>query len=510
MTRAAPHRLTLWAMLAFGLLWLATVHADLGDLAGDSAKYVALARALVTGHGYRSIYLVGSPLHGEVPPLFPLALAPIVAIVGLNAWWLHLWMVILAIVALALVRQCLRLRTDDTTALLATLLTGSSVIWWDGVSRIMSDVPFVGVVALACVWLERYRQTTTVTRSVWCVAFVGVMAAFLTRTVGVLLVSAAALTLLRTGRVAQRSSDWRRRTIALVMWWLVVCGAWWAYVTYAGRHTNGPFYLTQWQLAQPMGPVAAPLDAVTFWQRIVWNVRYYAAEAARIVCPPHEHVSPWPEVTAWLFLGVAIVGARRLWHSAEAVEWCFLLLYGGAVLLWSYRDSRFLLPLVPWLWLSFLTGLRRLLRLNIYAIIVVGLVVFQSVAMGGEMRRHLADTLLGAHQRAFIAANRWFAGHTPADSVILSSKPSVTWWYSGRQAMPYPPIPSGASAAEVRAALRSQPAEYLLLDAFAANVNRVIVPALVGETRDLRLAAVFGETLILQRVRRSPTAPSRP
>ncbi len=189
---AVSERVAWWVIAALGLLWLATVQGDLGDLTGDSAKYVALARSLLDGHGYRAIYLPGSPPFREAPFLFPCLLLPVVAVAGLNTWWLHVWMVVLSMVALGWLWRCLRRRADGVTALLALVLTGASPLWWDGVARIMSDVPFVGCVALACWCVERYRAAPAVTRSLWCSTLIALVAACYLRTVGAVVGIAAA------------------------------------------------------------------------------------------------------------------------------------------------------------------------------------------------------------------------------------------------------------------------------------------------------------------------------
>ena len=499
-----------WVISALGLLWLATVQGDLGDLTGDSAKYVALARALLDGRGYRAIWLVGSPPFREAPPLFSCLLLPVVAVADLNAWWLHCWMVLLSTVALGWLWRCLRRSADDVTALLALVLTGSSPLWWDGVSRIMSDVPFVGVAALACWCVDRYRRAPTVKRGVWWAALASLVAAVYLRTVGVVVGIAAALVWLRDGWTQRRSASWWRMTLALLAVWVVACGVWAAYLCGGGLAGWSPL-----GLADPPGPYASPASVGALWLRALLNLRYYAAEAALVLCPVHERFSPWPEATAWCLLGIAAVGGWRRWQQRRAVGWFFVLLYCGVLLSWSYRDNRLLLPLAPWLWLAFLSGLQVLTRSEApprprrsYLVVVLVLALLQSVALGAQVRRAMHGTTLGKRQQQFIDANRWLASHASPSSLILSSKPSVTWWYSRRVAVDYPPLSVEDGPAVVRRRLLARGAEYLLLDAFSPSVNRVVVPALARYPQDLRLVAAFGETLILQW--RHPTSEPRP
>ena len=494
--------LTVGAVAGLAALWLFTLQNDLGDLTGDSAKYVALARALLDGRGYHAIFLPGSPPFREAPWLFPLLLMPVVDVFGLSAWWLHLWMVILSTVAFVLLWRCLRLRADETTAFLALLLTGTSVIWWDGVSRIMSDVPFVGAVALGCWCVDRYRRASTVTRGVWWMTLASLVAAIYLRTVGVVLGVAAALSLCWDGWSQRRSASWWRATFGLLILWGIAAGAWAWYL--CGGGLAG---LTHLRLADPLGAYAAPATIASLFARALLNLRYYAAETALVLCPVHERISAWPEVTAWCFLGIAAVGGWRRWRQQRAVEWLFVVLYCASLLLWSYRDTRLLLPLVPWLWLSFLSGWQVLTRSEegtvssprrSYMMIVTVLAFMQSFTLGAQVRRTISRTALGQRQLQFIEANRWFAAHARPSSIILSSKPSVTWWYSRRLAVDYPPLAPEDGPDVVRQRLLACGAEFLLLDAFSPSVNQVVVPALARHPEDVRLAAIFGETLILQ------------
>lgn len=490
-------------LAGFALLWLVTVQADLGDLAGDSAAYIALARALVTGQGYHSLYLAGHPLHTLYPFLFPCVLAPVVAVAGLNAWWLHVWMVLLAVLALVLVWRRLRERAGATTALLVIVLTGSGLLWWDGVSRIMSDVLFTGLIASVCGYVEQYRRSPAASPRDWWPVFLGLTVVFYLRTVGAALGLAALWVLARDGR--HRPLGWRRRTLGLGASWALACLAWFAYT---GWSEGGASYLMQWRFAEPMGAFAAAVHPSSLVARCALHLLYYTAEIARLAFPPHEWISAQPALTAWLIWPVLLSGWRRQRHDRPVLEETFALLYAAVLLLWPYCDGRLLLPLVPWLWWYLLAGLRALLpdgaarRLRAYAVCVAALLILHGVTMGWRVRQHLLGNLLSADQRQYIEANRWLGAHAPPGSIVMSSKPSVTWWYSRRAAVAYPPVHAGESPEAVRAAVAARGAAYLLVDGFSAAVNTVVVPALLADPAGLRLAAAFGRSAILRRMDR--------
>ena len=70
------------------------------EIINDSGAYLSLAQSLVSGEGYRDIFLDGSPAHTKYPPVFPLLLAPLVYLFGLNFWVIRLLSVGLGVLAL--------------------------------------------------------------------------------------------------------------------------------------------------------------------------------------------------------------------------------------------------------------------------------------------------------------------------------------------------------------------------------------------------------------------------
>src|SRR5687768_5739969 len=52
---------------------------------GDNGAYLALARSLLSGQGYREIYDPAMPLHTQYPPLFPMMVAGLL-LLGFQPW----------------------------------------------------------------------------------------------------------------------------------------------------------------------------------------------------------------------------------------------------------------------------------------------------------------------------------------------------------------------------------------------------------------------------------------
>lgn len=132
----------------------------------DFSLYVHQAKALVKGDVGRLIAdtrfaLENSVSHTWSPVVypwgFPILLAPVYALFGLN--WVALKAVIVACYCGVLVafHHLLRSRSGTLVAAVATLFLASSRTFWYWAESVTSDIPSLAFVLLAFVWMERTR-----------------------------------------------------------------------------------------------------------------------------------------------------------------------------------------------------------------------------------------------------------------------------------------------------------------------------------------------------------------
>ncbi len=180
----------------------------------DAALYLVHARNIVEGLPYASTGYLVNPTHFHspptYPPLFPLMLAPIYAVAGLN---LHaMKMLVVAMTALAtgalylLARRTLPIGLSLTAA---WLFAFSPTVGWLK-DDLVSDIPFLAIILL-CLWLaEKAQDTPGRTDAGWTRgAMVGLLcsAAVATRSVGIVLVPALLISdFLRVRRVSRYSA----------------------------------------------------------------------------------------------------------------------------------------------------------------------------------------------------------------------------------------------------------------------------------------------------------------
>ncbi len=190
-------------------------------------------------------------------------------------------------------------------------------------------------------------------------------------------------------------------------------------------------------------------------------------------------------------------------------------MYGGLLLLWTWRAERFLIPLVPILIPALLAGLsipigRRWPRAATGVIAVAAVLL----VAGGAARA--AGTIAGAfgcrdwedvppegcvmpEQAEYFAAVHYIRENVPPGSVVLASKPGALWYYSGHLTISYPEA-SARAADSWLPYLREKGTRWILLGALGGGEPGRYARRLEDNCRGLRLERRFGETTYLFRL----------
>ena len=321
----------------------------------DSGVYIALAESLASGQGYRDVFLVDRPLHVQYPPLFPVLLAPVVGLRGLDIAAMKLVMTVAALVALVLVAALLRRLAGDRTAALVVLATGASPALVYYTQSVMTEVPYLLVSLLAVLWIERCARTGwTVGRGA---VAVGLLAAvYLVRIVGVALLAATILYLLLDGGGPRRSriphccrAGGLRGDSAVAL----------APVSSLASGGSGIPYVRYY--AWSLEPVVSVPSGMSGLSVLVGKVRValsaYGAHTGRVFfywLP----VSTIGDMCALLATAIGVVGfADSVVRRRTLVEY-YVLFYVCALLVFpGSRQQRYMVPLIPFLWFYFLVGL---------------------------------------------------------------------------------------------------------------------------------------------------------
>jgi hypothetical protein len=185
-------------VLAIGAFYLLTIRQghDWGD---DFSLYIQHAKNIAEGVSYKfTNYLHFAPYVGPeaYPPIFPLFLAPIYKLFGLNLTAMKVGVIVTFLTALLIFIQIIK--TDLSQGLQVALITviGLNPYFWDLKDQIMSDIPFM-VPSYLSIYLvyKAYQSDATGLNKLLFGLAIGVILylSYGTRSVGLVLVASFAL-----------------------------------------------------------------------------------------------------------------------------------------------------------------------------------------------------------------------------------------------------------------------------------------------------------------------------
>jgi hypothetical protein len=325
--------------LLIGMFFVATIRAghDWGD---DFSQYIRHAQNLARGEPYAEtgyIYNPQNPVVGPrlYPPGFPVLLAPIVGMFGLDLRPMKLLIVGFFVGSLVVMVALFRtvLPTPYVTALV--LIVGLNPFFWELKDHVLSDVPFLffGLLSLHLFTKADAPDASRSRRATLAVlAGVTSYAAYATRTLALTLIPCfVAYDLIRYRKITMNA------TLATVV----------AVALAGAQHLvwiNDASYFDQ--VSKPIAAARQNVPAYLQALADLWE-NGHSSNARKI---------------AFLAAGaLAAVGCLTSFGAGVSVVHLFPPLYLAPVILWpSYQGMRLLIPIVPFYFCYCLLGVRRM------------------------------------------------------------------------------------------------------------------------------------------------------
>lgn len=448
---------------AICVVYLATLIPDQG-WGGDFAQYVHQAINIVEGKdmadtGY--IYSRYDPSLGPrtYPPGFPLILAPVYALFGLDMYALQVEIILLQLLALVIIYLIYRREVSPPTALILLLMMGLSPYLISFKRAIMSDVPFMLASLSFVLWVEYvYREK----RFGWWYILVAILLAFvsyLIRTVGFVVVGAL---------VASDLIKWRKLTP--FTFWTVVGSV---LMVGAGRLLLGggeESYLDQFANYSPL---------------IVWqNIPHYLLHSIRgFWAGPSLTAGGYIFPILWLMaIPLIIYGFIHRSRRSTLFMELFMVFHLGIILIWpTPQELRFLYPILPlfllYAGIGFEAGLAQLKqrigeRLAYIAatVFAVGLVTIYAVRTSEVVA---AEALMtdGPYTATAASLFQFVTEQTDSEAILVFHKPRTLSLYTQRAASTFPIEETVPVAA---AYLLEIKADYLIVKEGQANPDETL------------------------------------
>jgi hypothetical protein len=411
----------------------------------DSAQYMRHAENIAEGNDYADTgYIQNADRQMDpvyYPPGYPLVLAPVVAVWGSGRAPVAVLQAVFLVTAVWMFAAVYWRELSPALVVGLTLLLGLNPYLWEMVNKGYSDLLFLSVVAFAVLAVNRIGSVQG-TRAAWgwAVAAGGACAAaLLIRVLGVALLPALLVPLLRSPRRRRVPLVAAALSIAVVIPVVVMeFGEWEAGAQIiTGTRTGGGYgqlvtegFLRELARLPPRIMIRAfhyaRMDGWVLWDRIT--------------------LSPWIDAGARLAgLAVLVIGVARRVRQPRAVD-VFGAAYAAALLPWSFGQTRYLVPLVPVIYGTILTGVevlwgwarnvdlrRRVVAYGLIGNLLVVLVGFVAQSLAAVPER-LGDEAVQLDDRF-----RLLLEHTPSTAVVLTSDdPRPTTFFARRTASRLP------------------------------------------------------------------------
>jgi Dolichyl-phosphate-mannose-protein mannosyltransferase len=425
-----------WILFAFiialiGLVYFATFYPDQG-WGDDFAQYLHQAANLAEGQnmadtGY--IYSRYTPVLGPraYPPGFPLLLAPIYAIWGLNMTAFQIYMIALQLVSLVVIYLLYRAEVSLPTALILLVMMGLSPYFIAFKRAIMSDVPFMLFCIAFLVWVERvYRQQRFGRWSI-LVAVVLAFICYLIRTIGFVVLAALLVSdLLRRRSITRFTLFTIAGTVALVVISRFVIGG--------GEES----YFDQFE------GYSISMLFQNFSYYLVGQIRaFWAGPSIRLGA---EIILPILYLAASPLIIYGFV--RRARRSTLLIE-MFFVFYLGVILAWpSVQELRFLYPILPLVLLYTGVGFEGVLKMfskrlpqRVMQSAAVGVALGILVIYGVRVTDVIAEETWvrdGPYTAASQELFKFIADETDSSAIFVFFKPRALSLYTDRAGSTFP------------------------------------------------------------------------
>ena len=404
----------------------------------DDGIYLALARSLAEGHGYRLLYLPGAPGAVHYPFLYPLFLAGLwklaPAFPGNVAVFKAANALLLGLGAALLVPYLDRRLGQPAWRVALLVAVAATALPLVTVATVLFAEPLFLVLLVGACWAGDAARGAATRRRTWLLAAAAGLlagAAALTRSLGVTAVAAVPLSLLLARRPRAALLALAAAALVLAPWLLWVtrhrADVDPALVAGYGTYTD---LLAQagWSTLSPagIGDVLRPVGAVALAPFGGW-LRFFLGVPA---------------------LALVAAGFGPLLARAPSLGWT-LLAYVAIVVVWPYGPDRFVWAAWPFLAVAFFAGAGRLLErarsaaptaaalgrwcvAATVALVVLGYGFYQ---VRGYVRGDATRLVRGisATMSDFLP---WIRETTPPDAVLAGEDEALLWLYAGRRAVP--------------------------------------------------------------------------
>ena len=433
----------------------------------DSAVYITLGKSLSAGQGYTCMGYT----HVNYPFLFPLTLAPIIELFGVNFFLMRLLVILMGVGALGLVFLLFKQIMGPRWGLVLMLLTGASEYHYFYSHHILSDIPYTFFSFLALWYYFTKNPEQSGRRSTFVLAGL-MLTAYFTRTVGVTLVVAIILDELLRNQ--------KKQAILLIVIFLIPVGLWSYRNMTVPREKQVPVsrgepidYFHEFFSRDLTDKEVGYIGLEDLGKRILRNA-IMSRRATTILILSYSYESI---LSARIISVLLLVGFLWCLFKRRTVIEYYIFLYILIRLVWPRMPViRYFVPIYPFLLYYLFTGIsviagslskrsKFLNKLNRgvreHMIVMLGILMLGThLKMNVWMFNHLQNA--GYYRepvKNFLSSIEWVTRNTRMEDNIVSDRAPWVYLFSGRKTFSYALI---NEAEVVLDSIRQKGANYMI------------------------------------------------
>ena len=386
---------------------------------GDNAHYLILAKSFAKGKGYCNINILGHPPETTYPPFFPFLLLPFVKIFGFSPIPPKIFVTLLGLGSFFIVRKLYKY--DLSSFLLPFLIILNPLILeYSGV--ILTEIPYLFFSLLFIYFIDKKNLNF---------AIIFLIISIFTRLIGFSLLIAFII----WGKRKKISPLYYLIPLFLIIAWIA-----------RGYFLKESGYINSFFMVNPYNSQEGYLTLKCFFYRIIKNGGSYVLRDI-----PATFYSPFSKISIEYFHPIYILemfigsmltfftlsGFIKKFREKENIVPIYILIYFGFLLLWPWRGSRFLVPIIPFLTYYFIEGIERLRSkkfLSLFLFSFLFLFIFQDANLiKGRRKAHYPEEF-----ESYFNAGYWIKENTPSNIHISTKNPFLFYIFAERECIGIP------------------------------------------------------------------------
>jgi 4-amino-4-deoxy-L-arabinose transferase-like glycosyltransferase len=392
----------------------------------DSAQYYLLGRSLSEGKGYIDYSSPEPRQYYYYPPGYPFILSLVIRIFGDKFLFLRLANIITAGVSLFVLSNIFLKRMAQKDSFVILLFFALNPLFVKFVQVICSEPSYMLFSWLGLYYLYKGQESLNFR----CILFglLAMVAAFYSRSIGILLFFAAAVFFLIKRKY--------RYALLIFSVFFFICLPWLLSVIFAPGS-----YVCSILVRNYYEPSSGNMALADIPIRILSNIKYYIGKvSADLVFPPFlqdvTFGNPFFPLKIILGISLSFLFFKGLFLSMRKgirlVE-IYVLFYLAALLLYSFHSERFLVPIYPFLLTYLFVNFNSVRTASIKIMIIIVLTI--SLIAGNVHLFNSAFEHSPSYTPPYIKSLFWLRDNVPGPILVMAQDPPSVYLYSQKKSI---------------------------------------------------------------------------